>query len=119
MRYATLGFEKLHIKCVIGVYPHERKIEQELAVDLKIEVDLSLVAVSKNLSDTVDYDMMAQVCEDMAKKGHYLLIENYALDLADAIFAKFPARSLTLFVRKLKAIEKAECAFIELHFKRS
>ncbi|MEI8366318.1 MAG: dihydroneopterin aldolase [Parachlamydiaceae bacterium] len=115
----VVGFEKYRVKCIIGVEPHERAHAQDLLIDLKVEVNLSAVAVSGLLSDTIDYVQLAAVCARMAQEGAYLLLEKYAADLSQAILEQFPVQSVTICVRKPHPFEGVECALVELRVNRA
>lgn len=109
-----IGFSGLRISCIIGIEPHERNQEQEILIDFKIEVDFSNVVMTDNINDTVSYVSLAQLCKDLAQKGKYLLIEKYASDVVEKVFALFPVKSAWILVKKPLAISNADCAFVEL-----
>lgn len=110
----TIGFERYSIRCVIGTEPHERRSEQEILVDVKVEADISVAARTDKLEDTVDYVRLAELCKAMAITGRYFLVEKYAADIAQAILDRFPVKSVYVAIRKPWVLEGAECTFISL-----
>ena len=73
-----ISIQDLKVRCIVGVNPHERKIEQDLFVDLRIEIDFSAAAVSDHLSHTVDYTEMADLLTGWMRREKFLLIETLA-----------------------------------------
>ena len=73
-----------------GVMPHEGKVGQTFTLDLDLDVDLSDVARSDKVKDTVSYADVAQ-CVDKAFTGQrFRLIEAAGGAVADAVLAAFP-----------------------------
>ncbi len=71
----------LLIEAEIGVNAHERGRRQPLLVD----VELDIAATSwRVLSDTVNYESIAQTVRDIAASGHIGLVESFAHRLAEA-----------------------------------
>jgi len=121
-RFGTLGFEKLKIRCIIGVLPMERQVEQDIFVDLKAVVDMSQAAASDQLSDTVDYIAIASLCRELAINERFYLLEKYAAEVLKAVCKRFPVKEAKITVRKPAAHPDADCTFVEMqtisqHFK--
>lgn len=112
-----IGIKQLQVLCVIGVYPHERTIEQTLYIDLKVEADLKACALSDSLQDTVNYEALAEACRDIAKSGAFHLIETYAAHVLEQLCSRFPITWASITVHKPGALSEAEATFVELeHF---
>lgn len=109
-----IGFKGYRVSCIIGTENHEREVEQDLLIDLKVEADFSRVSQSESLHDTINYVSLASVCKDLAQKGKYLLIEKYAADVIAEVLNRFPVYSVWICVQKPEAIPGAECALVEL-----
>lgn len=109
-----IGFKGYKVRCIIGTESWERKEIQEIFIDLKVEADISRVAQSDDLHDTVDYVSLAAICRKMAEEGQYLLIEKYAADVLEKLPQQFAIHSAWICVKKPQAIPFAECALVEL-----
>lgn len=109
-----IGFEKLHVRCIVGTEPHERKSEQDLYIDVNAELDVSAAAQSDSLKDTVNYVMMAEICQRTASEGKYYLLEKLATEVLHHIMSMPAVRSVSIRIRKPSALPNAECAFVEL-----
>jgi dihydroneopterin aldolase len=111
---AFIGFENKRIHCIIGCLESERGKEQELAIDLKVKSDISKCAFSDQIDDAVNYVLLADLCQTIAQKGHFHLLEALAWKIIDEIFAAFPVLSVWIRIKKHGAIPSADCSFIEL-----
>jgi dihydroneopterin aldolase len=109
-----IGFENLHIDCIIGVHPEERVNEQTIFVDLKLKIDISKCIHSDCVTDTVDYVKLSQICTDLAKTNKFNLIETYASKVLAEIFNAYPITWGWIKVRKPKAIPQSEGAAVEI-----
>lgn len=112
-----IGFEALQIECLVGIHAHERENKQLLIVDLIVEVNLKNFLNTHDLSDTLDYVQLADMCTRLAKTHHYLLIESYALAILDECTTHFGALAARVIIRKPAAIADAKCAFVEMEIK--
>jgi 7,8-dihydroneopterin aldolase/epimerase/oxygenase len=88
--------DKIHLKQMQfygyhGVFSEETKLGQRFAVDLAVEVDLSKAGKSDELSDSINYAELYQVCKDVVEGPPYKLVEAVAETIATTILRKFPA----------------------------
>lgn len=109
-----IGFDNYRINCIIGIEPHEREKEQEIFVDLKVETDFSKSVISDNIHDTINYMVLAEICNETAKKGQYYLIEKYADAVIANIFDAFDVTWAWIRVKKSALLNNADCTFVEL-----
>lgn len=111
-----IGFKDYRVRCVIGTGVEERKIEQDLLIDLKVETDFSSVSKTENIEDTIDYVILATICREFAQNGKYFLLEKYAADVIQEIVKTFQIKSAWICVKKPLAIPNAEYALVELNY---
>lgn len=93
---------------VIGVYDWERKIRQQLIIDLELAADFSAAAASDALPDALDYAAISQSVIAAVEGASYQLLEALAEHLAALILARFPVQGLTLSITKPGAVPAAE-----------
>lgn len=111
----TIGLHNLTIRCIVGIYPHEREAVQELFVDLEIDTDFDAAAASEIVDDTVDYDHLAALVTGLAAERRYQLIETFAQEAVTDILARWPAvRAVRIEVRKPAAVPAADASFVRL-----
>ena len=98
MDYITI--DDLRIQGAHGHYEHERQVEQEFLISLKVGVDAKEAGKSDSLADTIDYDKLRGIIEDVFKgKSHYL-IEALAEEIAEKILQETPAKEVTISIQK-------------------
>ncbi len=114
----TIGFERLRILCVIGDLPQERVKEQMIEVSVKVQYDFSSCSLSDDLSDTVDYVAISNLCRREAIEGKYRMLETYACRTLEKLLKEFPIQSAWILVRKPGAIPEADCSFVELSMEK-
>lgn len=115
---ATIGIEDLKIECIIGDLPQERETAQQLLVTVAFDHDVSAVAESDSLEDTVDYVAVADFCRVTAVNGKYRMIEALAAALVDGILEKFPVTAVSIRLRKPEAILEAAATTVQVRKER-
>jgi 7,8-dihydroneopterin aldolase/epimerase/oxygenase len=110
----VIGFDHCKIRCIIGTEMHERKAEQDIYVDLRVEADVSAAIHSDALHDAINYVLLATICKEVAQHGRYYLLEKYADDVLGVIIKRFSVKWAWIRVKKPQAIADAEAAFVEL-----
>jgi dihydroneopterin aldolase len=73
----------LKVEAGIGVYDEEHGRLQALIADVELDV---AVSHCEKLSDTVNYETIAQAARRIAAEGHIGLVETFAERLAEACF---------------------------------
>lgn len=79
----------MHFKAHHGYYLEEQKIGGQYEVDIEMEYDISPAAENDNLDDTVNYEIIYELCKsEMAHNRK--LIETVGLRLVTRIRDRFP-----------------------------
>jgi len=86
-----------------GVTPAQQEVGAWFSVDVELALDLTPAALSDDLEATVDYGMVARRVVAVATEQRVRLIERLAGLLSEALLREFPAREVTVRVRKLTA----------------
>jgi dihydroneopterin aldolase len=81
----TILIEDLDIECVIGLYAHERDIEQRIVVAAELTVDTSRAALTEELQYTVDYEWVSEQISFILKFGRFQLLETAAHVICQAL----------------------------------
>lgn len=84
-----------------GCFKEETTIGTNFRVDVELDTDLSVPAISDNINDAVNYQTVFTIIkEQMAIPSH--LLEHVSKRIMDALFDKFPAvEKIKLKVSKL------------------
>ena len=91
---------ELHIETLIGVHPWERQAHRGLLLDLELGTDIRPAAASDRLTDTLDYQAMAQRIVALAATSDFQLLETLAERIAELLLREFAAPWLRLTLRK-------------------
>jgi dihydroneopterin aldolase len=98
MDYLTIT--DLRLTAAHGHYEHERRIEQEFVLSLRIGFDARAAGASDVLVDTIDYDSLRAIAEDVFKGKPHFLIEALAEEIAQRILAETTAQEVTISIQK-------------------
>lgn len=98
MDYVTL--EELKIRGVHGHHEHERHVEQEFEVSMKVACDISAAGKSDQLPDTIDFDFLRKCAEDVFASKSYYLVEALAEEIAARVLTDPRAKEITVSIQK-------------------
>jgi 7,8-dihydroneopterin aldolase/epimerase/oxygenase len=108
-----MNLEDLRIRCIVGVYTHERKVEQDLFVDVRLEFDFSEAARTDHISHTLDYTRLAAMLEEWMQREKFELIETLAERACVLITDGFPeVRHCRVTIKKPAALPAAKYASV-------
>ena len=109
----VLRIEDLKIRCIVGVYTHERKVEQDLFVDLRLELDFTEAARTDQIGHTLDYTRLAALLEEWMRREKFQLIETLAERSCVLITEAFPeVRRCRVTIKKPGALAAARFASV-------
>ena len=110
---AGMRFEGIH-----GVSNEERSLPQLLEVDLEVALDLSRAAGSDELTDTLDYGELVEVCRRVVEEGSQRLLEAVAGAIADGVIGRPGVDGVTVRVRKPAVPLDVELDFAQVELRR-
>jgi dihydroneopterin aldolase len=85
-----------------GVLEEERAQAQPFEVDVELYLDLKPAGVSDDLSRTVDYRDVFEICREVVEGPSYQLIETLAETVAARLLAGFKAAGLSEVVVRVR-----------------
>ena len=75
---------RLIIDMFIGVHEHERHSRQRVAIDVELEMEYPANGFSKGIYKNVGcYETLVGKIKNLSKKGHVVLVETFADQIAD------------------------------------
>ena len=102
----------LKVEANIGVYRHEKGRRQPLVIDVELDV---AVSDWSRLSETVNYEVIAEKARRVADEGHRGLVETFAHHLAEACFEEPKVTRARIRVEKPTALApEAAAAGVEI-----
>ncbi len=84
----------------LGVSDAERQVGQRIHIDLDLEMDLDRPAETDLLGDTANYEEIYNRVVAVVGGSQHKLMEHLAGLLIEDLFSKFPARVISVRVRK-------------------
>ncbi|MDW8059695.1 MAG: dihydroneopterin aldolase [Thermomicrobium sp.] len=85
-----------------GVHPEERRLGQRFAVDLELELDLTVAGTRDALDQTVDYGALARTVREIVEGEPRQLLEAVADAIVRAVLHSYPnVEAVTVRVWKL------------------
>jgi len=92
----------LEVEAGIGVYDHEQGRLQKLIIDVTLELEAKPI---ERLSDTVNYETVANAARAIAAEGHVGLVETFAERLARACPEDHRVKRATVRIEKPGALQ--------------
>lgn len=104
----------LRLRCVVGVYEHERRQKQDVEIQITLYADLRKAGQSDSLADTVDYKALKQEIVAMVEASEYFLVERLAEEIARVALGQPPVRRVRVLVEKPGALRFARTVGVEI-----
>jgi FolB domain-containing protein len=104
----------LMIRCVIGIYPHERKEKQDVVINLVMEGDFARACRSDKIEDAVNYKTIKKNVIRLVEKSSFNLIEKLADSIAQTCLKDRNVRRVTVTVDKPGALRFARSVAVEV-----
>ncbi|MBT5330650.1 MAG: dihydroneopterin aldolase [Porticoccaceae bacterium] len=105
---------------IIGIWDWERKVRQELILDLDLFMDTSQSAAADDFEQAVSYAEVSELALAECTTTSFQLIEALAAHLAAAIFENFSlVEELRLEIKKPGAVPEADYVGIEIYRSRT
>lgn len=108
----------LRVPTVVGIFDWERRIRQEIRLDIEMGFDIGKAAASDHIDDTLDYKAVAKHVESFVRASSYQLVETLAENIAQQILAEFPVESVRLTLNKTGAVSIAKDVGVVIERKR-
>jgi dihydroneopterin aldolase len=107
----------LSCRCIIGIRPRERRVEQRVRLDLDLCVDLSRAGKSGRIAHTIDYSRVSTELIALLKFRRYSLLELAAEECVGWLFATYPSVSrVRIGIAKPQALAgQADSGGVRIH----
>ena len=108
----------LALRCVVGIFPQERREKQDVVIQIRMEADLRAASLSDDLADTVDYKAIKKRVVAAVESSSFLLIERLAGRVAELCLEDPKVRAVEVEVEKPGALRFARTASVLLRRSR-
>lgn len=104
----------LALRCIIGIYPEERREKQDIVINVEMHCDLSRAGNSDDLNDTVDYKTIKKAILKLVEGSGFQLIEALAERIAGIALADEKVQQVVVTVDKPGALRFARSSAVEI-----
>jgi dihydroneopterin aldolase/D-erythro-7,8-dihydroneopterin triphosphate epimerase len=104
----------LALRCIVGVYPEERREKQDVTVNITLHADLRRACKSDRLDDTVDYKRIKKGVVALVEASRFQLVERLAQAVADLCLRDRRVRRVDVRVEKPAALRFARTVDVEI-----
>lgn len=108
----------LMLRCIIGIYPEERREKQDVVVNMTFGGDFSAAGTSDDISDAVDYKSINKQIIDLVEASEFNLIETLAEKIAAQCLAHPKVQEVTVSVDKPGALRFTRSVAFEITRKK-
>ncbi len=105
---------ELALRCIIGIYPEERREKQDILVNVEMHADLRKAGRSDDLADTVDYKAIKKAILKLVEESGFQLIEALAENIADIALADEKVKQVVVTIDKPGALRFAKSSAVEI-----
>ena len=88
----------LRIKTIIGIFDWERKVKQEVSIDMEFPFDCKKAAKTDSIEDTTDYKAITKAVIKFVEESSFQLQETLAENIAELVKRDFGIKSIKLRV---------------------
>lgn len=109
-----IHIRELHVRCIVGIYPDERREKQDVIINVTLHCDLSAPGKSDQIEDTVDYKVIKKNVLGMVQQSSFFLIEKLADEIAALALADKKVKRVDVSVDKPGALRFAKSVAVEI-----
>ena len=112
----VIRVDGIELQAFIGIYPHEHEMRQPLVIDLALYLSLEEAGLKEDISQTIDYDEVVRLTQEIVQARHYKLVETLAETLAARMKEVFAPKleQIRICVAKPRALLDARSVQIEI-----
>lgn len=96
----TIRLNNISLFAHHGITPQERELGQRFFLDIELGTDLSAAAQQDDLTPSIDYEAVYHAAATAFTSHTCKLLECAAWQVITALFQQFPAREITVRIRK-------------------
>ncbi len=108
----------LALRCIIGIYPEERREKQDVVINVEMLCDLRRAGTSDDLNDTVDYKSIKKAILKLVEGSRFQLIETLAEKISGIALDDEKVQQVVVTVDKPGALRFAKSSAVEITRKR-
>lgn len=116
---ADAPLDRIHIRdllvrCILGIYPDERREKQDVIVNITLYADLRKACLSDDIDDTVDYKTIKKNVLHLVQQSEYFLVERLVECIAELALETAAVQRVDVSVDKPGALRFARSVAVEI-----
>lgn len=104
----------LNVECIVGIWQWERRVKQNVVIDVELAADIRRAAVTDHIDQTIDYKKLAKRLLAFVGGSEFNLVETLTERIAELIIKEFQVSWVRVRVNKRGAIRGARDVGIEI-----
>ncbi len=100
----------LKIDTVIGIYDWERKIRQNIVLDIEMSTDIRAASKTDHIDQALDYKAVSKRLIDFVQNSEYQLVETLAEKITQIVLQEFKVTWIKLILNKGEVLTGAQGA---------
>ena len=105
----------LRVETIIGIFDWERKVKQEVSIDMEFPFDCKKAAATDSIDDTIDYKAICKGVIKFVEDSSFQLQESLAEGIATLVKEDYNVESIKLRVSKPGALRGAKDVGLVIH----
>jgi len=114
-----IHIQDLALRCIIGVFPEERRERQDVLINLSLECAWGDAARTDHIADTVDYKKLNKRIIALVEGSRFNLIEALAERIAETCLEDERVQRVTVRVDKPGALRFTRTVGVEIARERN
>jgi dihydroneopterin aldolase len=104
----------LNVECIVGIWEWERRVKQNVVIDVELAADIRRAAQTDHIDNTVDYKKLSKRLLSFVGDSQFQLVETLTERIAELIIREFRVPWVRVRVNKQGAIRGARDVGIEI-----
>lgn len=113
-RLDRIHIRNLRLRCILGIFPEERREKQDVVINVTLYSDLSRAGASDDIADTVDYKELKKRIVARVEASTFFLVERLAAEVADLALESPGVERVDVAVDKPGALRFADSVAVEI-----
>ena len=105
----------LRVETIIGIFDWERKVKQEVSIDMEFPFDCKKAAATDSIDDTIDYKAICKGVIKFVEDSSFQLQESLAEGISALVKEDYNVESIKLRVSKPGALRGAKDVGLVIH----
>lgn len=105
----------LNIRTVIGVNDWERKVLQDVMINMTLFVDIKNASSTDDIHDTTDYKTITKRVLDYTEASSFQLIESLIEEVAKIVLTEFNVKAIQIQIDKPNALRFSKSVGIKIY----